>query len=100
ELQRGTDAVQVQARRERREPLTVDVPLDGQELGLLAVEEDADIDELLAVGSGHASQDDVLVGQGTHASTSGSHVVLPNRASRKSTYASRRACGVVSGVEA
>ena len=47
----------------REQPVPVDVPRGGEEVGGLAVEHHADVEELLAVHARHAAQHDVLVGQ-------------------------------------
>src|SRR6476661_9525913 len=69
---------------ERPQPVGIDVAHDVEEVGGLAVQDDADVEELLAVGSRHAAQHDVLVGL-PHGAPPGSHWRVPRRATRKST---------------
>ena len=72
EVQPLAHRVDVEAGSERGEAFAVDAPRRLEEAGPFAVEDDADVDELLAVDAGHAAEHDVLVGQsrrrsrGTH----------------------------------
>ncbi len=49
------------------------------------MEKHADVDELLALGARHASQDDALIGEATHANAPGSQSRVLNRALRNDT---------------
>src|SRR6478672_398960 len=69
---------------QRAQPVGVDVAHDVEEVGGLAVQHDADVEELLAVRTRHAAQHDVLVGL-PHPAPPGSHWRVPSRATRKST---------------
>ena len=67
------------------QPLAVDVPGGLEERRLLAVEDHADVEELLAVDARHAAEHDVLVGQAgrAHAAlTPGSQARVASRAER------------------
>ena len=93
EGQRLAHLVDVDAGVQGAQPVGVDVAHDVEEVGGLAVQDDADVEELLAVGSRHAAQHDVLVGHALIAAPPGSHWRVPRRARRKSTYAARSASG-------
>ena len=60
-------------------------PSDIQEVEVWAMQHDANVEELLTVGSRHAAQDDVLIGEAGHDRPLGSHSRVANRASRKAT---------------
>ena len=63
EGQRVAEAGDVEGGEERPHPVGVDVPGGLQQVGSLAVEHDADVDELLTLHARDAAHDDVLVGQ-------------------------------------
>jgi len=63
EAERVAEAGDVEGGEERPHPIGVDVPGGLEQVGGLAVEHDADVDELLALHARDAAHDDVLVGQ-------------------------------------
>ena len=81
--QRVPDRVEVDARVERPQPLLVDQRGGAEEVGGVAVEHHADVDELLAVDARDAAQRDVLVAVHATSPVPGSQARGPDtRASR------------------
>src|SRR5665811_1040261 len=93
---------QIQFGGERPQPVRVEVEGAVQEVGVLAVDDDTDVDELVAVDPRHGAQNDVLVAQqrqGHEGPFLGSHADgLSRRASRLCRYAVRTdsASGMIS----
>src|SRR5689334_8609692 len=71
-VERGGDGAQVERGRERQQALLVQPPRGLEVVGRLAVDDDADVEELLALHLRDAAQDDVLVAGGGHAAPPGS----------------------------
>ena len=96
ELQAVADRVDVDVGVERAQPVAVDdLPARVEELRRLAVEDDADVDELLALDARDAAQHDVLVG--LHAAAlpgTQTRAIRRGRACRNETYAARTSSGV------
>ena len=88
-------SVEAEAHRLRRalhknigvNPVAVEVERRVEEVGLLAVEDHPDVDELLPLDPGHQPQDDVLVGHRGHRATPcGSHASTPSSRARRCSW--------------
>ena len=85
ESQRGAKSVQVETGIQDTQSVRVAVPGGSKEVRRLAVDNHPHVDELLALRSRHAAQDDVLIGVGAHDAPPGNQSRVASRALRKAT---------------